>query len=496
MTALAPAPVPQLTFDDIAPSPPPVSIVGAFALGASIAPGLWLAQRKDEQAPRAVARIFAPDSVNRRTIERFAHDSVQLRRIDHPGAARLLDAGIVALPEGPAPYLVEELVDGRLLSDHARDMGLRGRLFLLASLAETLHAAHLKGVVHRDLTPDRVRIEDSGRLRVRGLGVAHVTNDDVRAFSASAAASASRVAFMAPEQAIGAYAAIDARADVYALGVIAYRLLRGRMPYELTGTAKNAAGVIKSESPAPMDLGRDPLSRDAEAIVMKALRKRPDARHQSASELASDLSRALAGETISARSAPASQHLRLAARRSPILPIASAAALLLTVVGVGSLGFAVAPASAPAPALRVVEPSLEPPAEARATLVAHQLPERTERMNAAERVRRAEAIGATGKPRVAEHILQDLIERAANPEERAAAQRALAEMYLRNGRIADAEPVALEALTRAVDDLGSESPVARACYRTLCRVLEHSSRGEQADQWWSLLAGVPLPATM
>ncbi len=489
------APVPQLTFDDIAPSPPPVSIVGGFTLGANIAPGLWLARRPEDDAPRAVARIFDPESINRRTIERFAHDAVQLKRIDHPGAARLFDAGIVALPTGPAPYLVEELVDGRRLAEHARSMGLRGRLYVLASLAETLHAAHLKGVVHRDLSPDRVRIEDSGRLRVRGLGVSHITNDDVRAFSASAAASASRVAHLAPEQAIGAYAAIDARADVYAIGVIAYHLLTGRPPYTLVGSAKDAAGVIKSEAPAPMDLGRDPLSLDAEAIIMKALRKRPEARHQSASELATDLTRALAGETNSARLAPASQHLRLAVRRRPLMPVAAAAAVLLTLVGVGAIGFAAAPT--PAPGLRIIEPTLAAsPAPARLTLVAHEIPERTERMDAATRVRAAEAHATGGRADVAEHLLSELITKAETPAERAAAQRALAELYLDTGRAADAEPLALEALTRAVDELGGDSPASRACYRTLSRVLEASSRRAQADQWWSLLAGAPLPATL
>jgi len=488
------ASVPQLTFDDIAPSPPPVSIVGGFTLGANIAPGLWLARRPEDDAPRAVARIFDPESINRRTIERFAHDAVQLKRIDHPGAARLFDAGIVALPGGPAPYLVEELVEGRRLSEHAQSMGLRGRLFVLASLAETLHAAHLKGVVHRDLSPDRVRIEDSGRLRVRGLGVSHITNDDVRAFSASAAATASRVAHMAPEQAIGAYAAIDARADVYALGVIAYRLLTGRPPYTLTGTAKDAAGVIKSEAPAPMDLGRDPLAQDAEAIIMKALRKRPEARHQSASELATDLTRALAGETNSARLAPASQHLRLAARRRPLMPVAAAAAVLLTLAGVGAIGFAAAPS--PAPGLRVIEPTLASSEPVRVTLVAHEIPERTERMDAATRVRAAESHAANGRADVAEHLLSQLISKAETPAERAAAQRALAELYLNTGRAADAEPLALEALTRSVDELGGDSPASRACYRTLSRVLEASSRRAQADQWWSLLAGAPVPATL
>jgi len=494
MPATTTAPLPQLTFDDIAPSPPPVSRVGGFLLGASIAPGLWTARRPEEDAPRAVARIFAPDAVNRRTIERFAHDSVQLKRIDHPGAARLLDAGIVGLPTGPAPYLVEELVSGRRLSEHAEGMGLRGRLFILASLAETLHAAHLKGVVHRDLSPDRVLIEDSGRLRVRGLGVAHVTNDDVRAFSASAAMPASRVAHMAPEQAIGAFAAIDPRADVYAIGVIAYRLLTGRPPYLLTGSAKDAAGVIKSEAPAPMDLGRDPLAQDAEAIITKALRKRPEARHQSASELATDLTRALAGETNSARPAPARQHLRLAARRRPFLPALAAAAAVALVASVGTIGFSLAPN--PAPMTPVAQPALAAAPQPRLTLVAHELPQRTARMDAATRVRAAESHAASGRADVAEHLLSELASSARTPQERAAAQRALAELYLESGRPADAEPLALEALTRAVDELGADAPASRACYRTLTRVLDAADRRDEADQWWSILAGAPAPRAL
>lgn len=485
--------VPQLTFDDIAPSPPPVARLGGYELGASLAPGIWLARLADDTAPNAVARLLDPAHVNRRTLERFAHDAVQLRRIDHPGAAKILDAGIVALPDGPAPYLVEERVTGDALMDHTEPMGLRGRLYLLAALAETLHAAHLKGIVHRDLRTGRVLIDHSGRLRVRGLGVAHVTNDDVRAFASSARASAERVATLAPEQATGAYAAIDARADVYALGVLGYQMLTRRAPYDLRGGARDAARVIKSEAPAPMDLGRDPLARDAEAILARALRKRPEARHQSASEFAADLTRALAGEPHTSRSTPARQHLRLAAKRHPVVPAAAAALLVFTAVGAGLLGTALSPRQA-APGPRVFEPSTSP--APRAALVAQTVPDATPRMQASSRLGRAQAAAAEGRPAAAESMLRRMIERARTPQERAAAQRALAELFIRTDRRADAEPLALEALTRTLDELGPDSPSARACYRTLARVLEPTTRRGQEHQWWSLLAGAPAPSAI
>ena len=103
---------------------------------------------------------------------------------------------------------------------------------------------------------------------------------------------------------------------------------------------------------------------------------------------------------------------------------------------------------------------------------------------------------ASGRADVAEHLLNELAAGARTPQERAAAQRALAELYLDSDRAADAEPLALEALTRAVDELGPDAPATRACYRTLSRVLDACSRRDQADQWWSILAGVPAPATL
>jgi len=504
--APASALIPQLTFDDIAPAPPPVERLGGFTLGASLgrreAWGVWLARGEGEEAPRAAARVFSPEHVNRRTLERFASDAVQLRKIDHPGVARVLAAGIVGLPEGPAPYVIEELTTGRSLLAHCADLGIRGRLFVLASLAGALHAAHLKGVAHRDLSAARLTVEDSGRLRVRGFGVAHVSNEDIRAFSAAAGASAARVAHLSPEQATGQLAVIDARADVYSLGAIGYRVLTGRWPYELKGTAKDAARVIASASPAPMDLGREELALDAESIISRALRKRPEARHQSASEFASDLTRALAGEVHGSRDAGARRHLRLAAKRRPALAGAAAAAVALTAVGAGMLGSAISGLGdghrpGPDPALLVREPGLSPGgSEGRAVLVASELPDRTARMSASRRVSRAVAEARAGKTERAERMLRQLIERSRLPEERSAARRALAELYAETGRGADAEPVALEALTRTVESLGADSPSARACYRTLSRVLSRSSREAQADQWWSLLAGSGSPPAL
>ena len=501
-TATIAAMIPQLTFDDIAPSPPPVGKLAGFVLGAHLAPGIWLARRPDEEAPRAVARLFSPDAVNRRTLERFAHDAAQLRRVDHPGLARIHAAGIVGLPEGPAPYLVEELVSGDSLEKHAAATGLRGRLYLIASLAEALHAAHLKGVAHRDLTPERLVVDGSGRLRVRALGVAHITNDDVRAFSSAAGAPGRRVARLAPEQASGSLAVIDPRADVYAIGVIAYRLLTGRDPYELPGSAKSAASVINAEAPAPMDLerifGRDALALDAEAIVFRALRKRPEARHQSASELATDLTRALAGETHTSRPASASRHLRLAARRRPGLAVAALAACL-SLAGLSAfVGSALTPAgSAPDGTLLVREPAPERSRPAgTGRVIAVSLPERTERMAAADRLSSARQLAARGDADGAEDLLRTMIRRAASVRERLAGQRQLAELYASTGRAADAEPIALEALTRAVEAFGPDSGTARAAFRTLASVLEEAGRPGQEHQWWSVVAGAPAPPTL
>lgn len=479
---------PQLTFDDIAPSPPPIGKLAGYSLGASVAPGVWLARRSDEEAPRAIARIFDPNMVNRRTLERFAHDAAQLRHIDHPGLAKIHAAGIVGLSSGPAPYLIEERVSGETIFRSAEKSGLRGRMYLLASLAEALHAAHLRGVCHRDLKASRVLVDDAGRVRVRGLGVAHITNDDVRAFSASSGATGSRVGHLAPEQAVGSFPAIDPRSDVYALGVIGYRLLTGRSPYELPGSARSAGAVIKAEAPAPMDLGSEGLARDAEAIIMRSLRKRPEARHQSASELAGDLTRALAGETHGSREAGARQHLRLAARRRPGLAAGAMAAVLALATGAGFLGSALtARPGAVDERLLVREPAPT------ATLVAQTVPELTSRMRTADRLSRARALAEAGHVKQAEALLKRMIDESAGARERVAAQRELAEMLSQAGREADAEPVALEALTRAVEELGPDSDAARACFRTLSRVLAATGRRGQEHQWWSLLAGVPTP---
>ncbi len=111
---------------------------------------------------------------------RFEHEAEILRRLDHPGIARLYEAGTVETDEGPQPYFAMELVDGRPLPDFARALPRRARLNLVAALCDAVHHAHTRGVIHRDLKPSNVLVDGGVRPRVLDFGVARLTDSDLR----------------------------------------------------------------------------------------------------------------------------------------------------------------------------------------------------------------------------------------------------------------------------------------------------------------------------
>jgi WD40 repeat protein len=178
--------------------------------------------------------------------------------------------------------------------------------------------AHDQGVIHRDLKPANILVEESGQPKVLDFGVARATDADL-----VTGAGLTRTGqllgtpnYMSPEQVTGNPAAIDHRADVYALGVILFELLAHRLPYQLDNRPlAEVARLILEEEPPRLGSVHPELRGDVETIVAKTLAKEPARRYQSAAELAADLRRWLAHEPIRARPPSALYHLRQFARR-------------------------------------------------------------------------------------------------------------------------------------------------------------------------------------
>src|SRR5262249_35315017 len=160
--------------------------------------------------------------------------------------------------------------------DHAdrKSLGVRDRLALVARICDAVNHAHQKGVIHRDLKPGNILVDDSGQPKILDFGVARATDSDVQQtpLRTDVGQLIGTVPYMSPEQVAGDPSELDTRSDVYALGVIAYQLLAGRLPHDLRRkTVHEAVRIIKEEEPTRLSSIDRTLRGDVETIVGKAL---------------------------------------------------------------------------------------------------------------------------------------------------------------------------------------------------------------------------------
>jgi serine/threonine protein kinase len=188
-------------------------------------------------------------------------------------------------------------------------------------------------LIHRDLKPGNILVEETGQPKILDFGVARVTDRDVETTRQTDLGQlVGTLAYMSPEQAVGDPLEVDTRSDVYTLGVILYELLAGRLPYALSRKPHEAARTIREEDPTPLSSISRVYRGDIETIVAKALEKDKARRHASASGLAADIQRYLKDEPIAARPPSASYQLRKFARRNKAL-VAGVAAVFVVLIG-------------------------------------------------------------------------------------------------------------------------------------------------------------------
>jgi len=210
------------------------------------------------------------------------------RRLVHPHIQRVLDTG--RLEDGGTPYIVTEYVEGEPLRSymHAQaPLPADEAVELARQLAGALQACHSQGVVHRDLKPENVLITPDGQLKLLDFGIALLRGARRLTWS-RLSSSAGTPDYMAPEQIRGERG--DARTDVYALGIMLFELLTGRVPYEGDNPLAIMSQHVASETPSLQSAnGRLPAALGQ--IVAKATRRDPAQRYQSAAEFERDLKR-------------------------------------------------------------------------------------------------------------------------------------------------------------------------------------------------------------
>lgn len=354
---------PAAAFDE--PTLPPGAVIGRYTiLGVIGAGGMGVVYVAEQDRPRrrVALKVLRAAIASARMLRRFEYEAEVLGRLQHPGIAQVYEAGTFTEGRLSRPFIAMELIAGLPLVEHAQKAALpiRARVELLAKVADAVQHAHQSGVIHRDLKPANIIISPAAspapaldatpppshpaaasapgagdQPKILDFGVARgLTPDGPDAHHTTAHTAVGQIIgtlpYMSPEQLDARAAGADSRSDIYALGVIGYELLTGRLPLNVASLPlPEAARRIHDDQPERLSRIDRQLRGDLDTIIAKALAKDPQRRYPSASEFAADLRRFLAGEPISARQDSAVYVLRAQIRKHKAL----VAGLCMGVVG-------------------------------------------------------------------------------------------------------------------------------------------------------------------
>ncbi|HSG49503.1 MAG TPA: serine/threonine-protein kinase, partial [Longimicrobiales bacterium] len=235
-----------------------------------------------------------------RVLERFRLERRILAGLRHPNIASLLDGGAT---EDGRPFFVMEFVEGEPVDEHCsrRSLPVRERLELVETICDAVQHAHQNLVVHRDIKPQNIMVTPEGHPKLLDFGIGKVLSPEAGGELTLVDDRALTPAYAAPEILRGD--AITTAADVYGLGVLLYRLLTGVLPYPAGGSIAERLGALEEPPRRPGSVAPtgQKISRELDAVVLKALAPRPEDRYGSAAALAEDLRRFREGRPVRAR---------------------------------------------------------------------------------------------------------------------------------------------------------------------------------------------------
>ncbi len=306
--------------------------------------GIVFEARHNSTNQKVAIKILRPGVSTKKMIRRFLFEADALKRLDHPGVARFLDAGTTDTGFGPQPYFAMELIQGKSLCEYANknNLSIPQRLALLARICDAVQHAHTRGIIHRDLKPGNIIVEDTDQPKILDFGIARSIVNEILPQTANTVTGQfiGTLQYMSPEQASGHPDEVDTRCDIYTLGVLGYELLCGRLPHQLNDLPLlEAMRVITQSYPSKLGLMDQAFKGDIETIFTKAMDKEKDRRYQSVSDLAGDIRRFLNHEPISARPPSIRYQLNRFAKRNKGVFAGSMVALFALILGVLGTGY-------------------------------------------------------------------------------------------------------------------------------------------------------------
>ena len=320
----------------------PVPKIPGFEIQSTIAQGsmgtVYLAHQINPEREVAL-KILLPTGPISQSRRRFEQEVQILARLDHPGVGKVFSAGAIGLHGMERHYFAMEYVGGDQIKKYCRDHDLNTRqiIELFINVCTAMEYVHQSNVIHRDLKPSNILVQKNGQPKIIDFGVALVLDPQIspQTMATQAGQLLGTLNYMSPEQCGNEVLELDARSDLYSLGLILFELLSGRLPYALDGLT--VAGVIQCIQSQEAGLLPGVKNARLSAILHRTLEKNPNQRYRSVGQFSADLSSYLMGVATLATPPNAIQRLIAYVKRSPL----KGTLVLSTVAGISlmSLSF-------------------------------------------------------------------------------------------------------------------------------------------------------------